>query len=81
MTVVVTQGQPTATITVAGVSRTVDMAMEAQRLAVDGWTSTEGAVTVRTIDGAAFLPLRFILAVFEIPFRWDGDIAAVRIAH
>ena len=38
-----------------------------------------GSITVATIDGSAFLPVRFLLATFGIDFYWDGDLGAVII--
>ena len=79
MIVVVTQGSPTATITVAGETRTVDIAEENTRLAAGEGTWASGSIVVETIGGSAFLPLRFLLQTFEIPFEWDSATQSVVI--
>ena len=83
--VVVTQDSPTATITVGGVPRTVDIADEVRALTAaagehvppGAWPT--GSIVVETINGFAFLPLRFLLQTFGIEFNWVDATQTVNI--
>ena len=75
ITVQAVQGSATATITVQGQSRTVDIADEVTRLyaAVGGEvTWPTGSIRVQNIGGVIFLPLRFLLQTYDIDIEWDA---------
>ena len=82
VTLVITVNSPEATITVDGISRVVDIATEVARLTgAHGSDLMAGSITPVVVGGSLHVPLHFVLLTFEIPFRWDADLNAVRIAQ
>ena len=69
-----TTGSPSAIISIGQQSRTVDIATEMNRLltvAGESGNLVAGSVQPEMIGGHMYLPMRFVLQTFEIPFRWD----------